>query len=53
MDRIKTRQQKFKKSKEKILSMTQESGDGQNLIPPEEEEEYDDGMAEHSMQEGV
>lgn len=43
MDRIKTRQEKFKKGKEKILSMTQESGDGQNLIPPEEEED-DDGM---------
>ncbi|KAG9278610.1 piezo-type mechanosensitive ion channel component 2-like isoform X1 [Astyanax mexicanus] len=42
MDRIKTRQQKFKKGKEKMLSMTQESGDGQNLIPPEEEDD-DDG----------
>ncbi|XP_041959521.1 piezo-type mechanosensitive ion channel component 2 [Alosa sapidissima] len=42
MDRIKTRQQKFKKGKEKILSMTQESSDGQNLIPPEEEDD-DDG----------
>ncbi|KAL7851249.1 hypothetical protein AOLI_G00216050 [Acnodon oligacanthus] len=41
MDRIKTRQQKFKKGKEKMLSMAQESGDGQNLIPPEGED--DDG----------
>uniref|UniRef100_A0A8B9HP37 Piezo type mechanosensitive ion channel component 2 n=1 Tax=Astyanax mexicanus TaxID=7994 RepID=A0A8B9HP37_ASTMX len=41
MDRIKTRQQKFKKGKEKMLSMTQESGDGQNLIPPEEEDDDD------------
>lgn len=49
MDRIKTRQEKFKKGKEKILSMTQESGDGQNLIPPEEEED-DDGMTRDLVQ---
>ncbi|KTF93503.1 hypothetical protein cypCar_00047848 [Cyprinus carpio] len=35
MDRIKTRQQKFKRGKEKMLSMAQESGDGQKLIHPD------------------
>ena len=39
MDRIKMRQQKFKRGKEKMLSMTQESGEGQNLVPPEEEDD--------------
>ncbi|KAL4623589.1 piezo-type mechanosensitive ion channel component 2 isoform X1 [Arapaima gigas] len=42
MDRIKTRQQKFKKGKEKMLSMTQESGEGQKLI----QEQEDEGEAE-------
>ncbi|XP_028832958.1 piezo-type mechanosensitive ion channel component 2 isoform X2 [Denticeps clupeoides] len=42
MDRIKNRQQKFKRGKEKMLSITQESGDGVNLMPPEQEED-DDG----------
>ncbi|KAL2097108.1 hypothetical protein ACEWY4_006315 [Coilia grayii] len=42
MDRIKNRQQKHKKGKEKMLSMNQESVDGQNLIPPVEEEDDDD-----------
>ena len=39
MDRIKMRQQKFKRGKEKMLSMTQESGEGQSLVPPEEEDD--------------
>ncbi|CAL8279118.1 unnamed protein product [Lota lota] len=39
MDRIKMRQQKFKRGKEKMLSMTQESGEGQNIVPPEEEDD--------------
>lgn len=38
------RQQKFKRGKERMLSIAQESGDGQTLIQPEEEEEDDDGM---------
>ncbi|XP_073720596.1 piezo-type mechanosensitive ion channel component 2-like isoform X1 [Misgurnus anguillicaudatus] len=42
MDRIKTRQQKFKRGKEKMLSMSQESGDGQKLIPPEDNDDDDD-----------
>ncbi|MCJ8745068.1 hypothetical protein PDJAM_G00126250 [Pangasius djambal] len=42
MDRIKTRQQKFKKGKEKMLSLTQESTDSQTLIPPDAGEEDDD-----------
>lgn len=41
MERIKVRQQKFKRGKEKMLSMAQESGDGQTLVQPEED---DDGM---------
>lgn len=49
MDRIKTRQEKFKKGKEKMLSMTQESTDSQTLIPPEAgEEDDDDGMTNTS-----
>lgn len=36
------RQQKFKRGKEKMLSIAQESGEGQTLIQPEEED--DDGM---------
>ncbi|KAK5919869.1 hypothetical protein CgunFtcFv8_023731 [Champsocephalus gunnari] len=41
MERIKVRQQKFKRGKERMLSMAQESGEGQTLFQPEEEE--DDG----------
>lgn len=51
MDHIKTRQQKFKKGKEKMLSLTQESTDSQTQIPPdagEEEEDDDDGMTNTS-----
>lgn len=43
MERIKVRQQKFKRGKEKMLSMAQESGEGQTLVQPEEEDD-DDGM---------
>uniref|UniRef100_A0A8C2H7K3 Piezo type mechanosensitive ion channel component 2 n=1 Tax=Cyprinus carpio TaxID=7962 RepID=A0A8C2H7K3_CYPCA len=39
MDRIKTRQQKFKGGKEKMLSMAQESGDGQKLIHPDDNDD--------------
>ncbi|XP_067308925.1 piezo-type mechanosensitive ion channel component 2 isoform X2 [Pseudorasbora parva] len=42
MDRIKTRQQKFKRGKEKMLSLTQVSGEEQKLIPPDENHEDDD-----------
>lgn len=41
MERIKVRQQKFKRGKEKMLSIAQESGDGPSLVPPEEDD--DDG----------
>lgn len=41
MERIKVRQQKFKRGKERMLSMAQESGDGQTLVQPEDD---DDGM---------
>lgn len=50
MDRIKTRQEKFKKGKEKMLSLTQESTD-QTLIPPdagEEDDDDDDGTTDTS-----
>lgn len=46
MERIKVRQQKFKRGKEKMLSIAQESGDGQTLVQPEDEDEDDDGMRE-------
>lgn len=42
MERIKLRQQKFKQGKEKMLSLAQHSGDGQTIVPPEEDD--DDGM---------
>ncbi|KAM9720068.1 piezo-type mechanosensitive ion channel component 2 isoform 2-T2 [Menidia menidia] len=42
MDRIKVRQQKFKRGKEKMLSLAQESVEGQTVAQPEEEED-DDG----------
>ncbi|XP_029971241.1 piezo-type mechanosensitive ion channel component 2 [Salarias fasciatus] len=42
MERIKVRQQKFKRGKERMLSMAQESGDGQTLVQPEDEDD-DDG----------
>lgn len=50
MDRIKTRQEKFKKGKEKMLSLTQESTDSQTLIHPDAvaEEEEDDGTTNTS-----
>lgn len=41
------RQQKFKRGKEKMLSIAQESGDGQTLIQPEDDDD-DDGMREIS-----
>lgn len=44
MDRIKVRQQKFKRGKEKMLSLVQESVDGQPAVRPIEDEEDDDGM---------
>lgn len=45
MERIKVRQQKFKRGKEKMLSIAQESGEGQTLGQPEEgDDDDDDGM---------
>ncbi|XP_054983080.1 piezo-type mechanosensitive ion channel component 2 isoform X2 [Sorex araneus] len=44
MDRIKARQQKYKKGKERMLSLTQESGEGQdiqNLSEEDDEREAD------------
>ena len=38
------RQQKFKRGKERMLSMAQESGEGQTLVQPEDDE--DDGMTQ-------
>lgn len=37
------RQQKFKRGKEKMLSLAQESVDGQPVAQPAEEEDDDDG----------
>lgn len=37
------RQEKFKRGKEKMLSIAQESGEGQTLIQPEEDDD-DEGM---------
>ena len=39
MDRIKARQQKYKKGKERMLSLTQESGEGQDLQKVSEEDD--------------
>lgn len=47
MERIKVRQQKFKRGKERMLSMAQESGEGQTLFQPEAEE--DDGMTKAAL----
>lgn len=44
MERIKVRQQKFKRGKEKMLSIAQESGEEQTLGQPEEGDDDDDGM---------
>ncbi|XP_061775602.1 piezo-type mechanosensitive ion channel component 2 isoform X2 [Nerophis ophidion] len=39
MERIKVRQQKFKRGKEKMLSVVQESGEGQTLVQPQEDDD--------------
>ncbi|XP_054480874.1 LOW QUALITY PROTEIN: piezo-type mechanosensitive ion channel component 2 [Anoplopoma fimbria] len=39
MERIKVRQQKFKRGKERILSLAQESGDGPAFVQPEEDDD--------------
>ncbi|KAF6303111.1 piezo type mechanosensitive ion channel component 2 [Rhinolophus ferrumequinum] len=39
MDRIKARQQKYKKGKERMLSLTQESGEGQDIHKLSEEDD--------------
>lgn len=44
MDRIKARQQKYKKGKERMMSMNQESSDGQAIQKVAEEEDDDDGI---------
>lgn len=38
------RQEKFKRGKEKMLSIAQDSGDGQTLVQPEDDDDDDDGM---------
>lgn len=53
MERIKVRQQKFKRGKEKMLSLAQESGDGQTLVPPEDDDDDDDGMTKPCRPEPV
>ncbi|KAA0718548.1 Piezo-type mechanosensitive ion channel component 2 [Triplophysa tibetana] len=44
MDNIKMRQQKFKRGKEKMLNLTQESGDDQKPLPPEQKDDDDDDV---------
>ncbi|KAM7400229.1 hypothetical protein PAMA_004770 [Pampus argenteus] len=39
MERIKVRQQKFKRGKEKMQSLVQESGEGQTLVEPEKDDD--------------
>uniref|UniRef100_A0A3B4DJB2 Piezo-type mechanosensitive ion channel component n=1 Tax=Pygocentrus nattereri TaxID=42514 RepID=A0A3B4DJB2_PYGNA len=50
MDRIKSRQQKFKRGKERMLSLAQESGEGHSLA--KEEEENDEGEASKETNKG-
>jgi len=42
MDRIKSRQQKFKRGKERMLSLAQDSGESHSVV--KEEEDEDEGM---------
>ncbi|XP_053350077.1 piezo-type mechanosensitive ion channel component 2 isoform X2 [Clarias gariepinus] len=49
MDRIKSRQQKFKRGKERMLSLAQESGESQSLS---REEVEDDGETSKEMRKG-
>lgn len=39
MDRIKARQEKYKKGKERMLSLVQESGEGQEIQKHEEDDD--------------
>ncbi|KAI4904294.1 hypothetical protein NFI96_010885 [Prochilodus magdalenae] len=50
MDRIKSRQQKFKRGKERMLSLAQESGESHSLA--KEEEEDDEGEANKETNKG-
>uniref|UniRef100_A0A3P8T1X2 Piezo type mechanosensitive ion channel component 2 n=1 Tax=Amphiprion percula TaxID=161767 RepID=A0A3P8T1X2_AMPPE len=43
MERIKVRQQKFKRGKERMMNLAQESGEGPTLVQPDDEDD-DDGM---------
>ncbi|KAI2649318.1 Piezo-type mechanosensitive ion channel component 2 [Labeo rohita] len=46
MDRIKSRQQKFKRGKERMLSLAQESGESQSVVKEEEEEDEGENSKE-------
>ncbi|KAL2085458.1 hypothetical protein ACEWY4_018778 [Coilia grayii] len=48
MDRIKSRQQKFKRGKERMLSLAQEADEGQDGVKEEEEEEEEGETKEKS-----
>ncbi|KAG8133463.1 hypothetical protein E2320_011256 [Naja naja] len=52
MDHIKARQQKYKKGKERVLSMSQEASDGQEIQKVAEEEDDDDGEADKEKTKG-
>ncbi|KAH0617821.1 hypothetical protein JD844_016445 [Phrynosoma platyrhinos] len=49
MDRIKARQQKYKKGKERVMSMNQEASDGQAI---QKEDDDDDGEADKEKAKG-
>ncbi|XP_048031199.1 piezo-type mechanosensitive ion channel component 2 isoform X2 [Megalobrama amblycephala] len=51
MDRIKSRQQKFKRGKERMLSLAQESGESHSVVK-EEEEDDDEGEARKQKKKG-
>ncbi|XDV46792.1 hypothetical protein PO909_016629 [Leuciscus waleckii] len=46
MDRIKSRQQKFKRGKERMLSLAQESGESHSVVKEEEDEDEGDASKE-------
>ncbi|XP_067291682.1 piezo-type mechanosensitive ion channel component 2 isoform X2 [Pseudorasbora parva] len=50
MDRIKSRQQKFKRGKERMLSLAQESGESHSAV--KEEEDEDEGEASKEKKKG-
>ncbi|XP_056594418.1 piezo-type mechanosensitive ion channel component 2 isoform X1 [Triplophysa dalaica] len=52
MDRIKSRQQKFKRGKERILSLAQESGESHSVVIEEDEDDDDEGETSKEKRKG-